>query len=186
MDLAFEVMVGIGLSAACGFRIFIPMLGLSIAAISGHIELAEGFHWLGTWSALFVFITAACIEVFAYYIPFVDNLLDSIATPSAIIAGTIATSSIITEVSPLLQWSLALIAGGGVSGVIQFGTTVVRGISSSTTGGLGNPLISLAELMGSLITTFLAIVLPIVCMILITIVFFYLFNTLKVKSIKSM
>ncbi|MCH2206744.1 MAG: DUF4126 domain-containing protein [Lentisphaerales bacterium] len=152
--------VGIGLSAACGFRIFVPMLGLSIAANSGQLQLASGFDWIGSPVALVAFAVATIIEVGAYYVPWVDNLLDSIATPAAVVAGTIATGSMTGEMSPFLQWGLALVAGGGTAGVVQAGSVLVRGTSSATTGGLGNPIVSTGELAGSATITFLAIFIP--------------------------
>src|SRR6188474_2827294 len=127
MELALSICLGIGLSAACGFRVFVPLLGVSAAALAGHLELAEGFAWLGTWPALACFLTAAILEVAAYYIPWVDNLLDTIATPAAVVAGTMITASVVTDMSPLAKWTLALIAGGGTAGLIQTATAALRG-----------------------------------------------------------
>ena len=127
MELALSICLGLGLSAACGFRVFVPLLGVSTAALAGHLHLAYGFEWLGTWPAFACFLTATILEIVAYYVPWLDNLLDSVATPAAVVAGTIATASVITDMSPLLQWSLAIIAGGGTAGVIQSATVLVRG-----------------------------------------------------------
>lgn len=162
MEFALSICLGIGLSAACGFRIFVPLLGVSMAALSGHLQLAEGFEWLGTWPAFACFLTATALEVGAYYIPWLDNLLDSIATPAAAVAGTIITASVITDLSPMLQWTLAIIAGGGTAGVIQAGTTVVRGASTLTTGGLANFMVSTGEVVMSSALTVAAFVLPLV------------------------
>ena len=168
MEWVFSVCLGIGLSAACGFRIFVPMLGLSIAAAAGRLELAEGFEWIGSVPALVVFSVATVLEIAAYYVPWIDNLLDSIATPAAVVAGTILTASVVTDMSPLMQWSVALIAGGGAAGVVQTGTVLVRGASLATTGGAGNFVVSTGEWVGALLTTILAILLPVlaaVCVI---------------------
>jgi len=153
MELLLGLCVGIGLSAACGFRVFIPLLGLSIAANAGHVELAESFQWIGN---------PAVLEIGAYYIPWLDNLMDSAATPAAIIGGTIMTGAMTGDMSPFLKWSMALIAGGGTAGVVQAGTVVVRGASSATTGGLGNPVVSTGELAGATTVTIMAIVVPVV------------------------
>src|SRR6478752_5731812 len=119
MELALSISLGIGLSAACGFRIFVPLLVMSFAANAGHINLSPGFDWIATWPAFVCFLTATILEITAYYIPWLDNLLDTIATPAAVVAGTIITAAVITDMSPLLKWSLALIAGGGTAGIIQ-------------------------------------------------------------------
>lgn len=167
MELVLGLVIGIGLSAACGFRVFVPLAGLSFAAMAGHVELAPGFEWIGEWPALVAFTTATILEIGGYYIPWVDNLLDSLATPAAVVAGTVATASMMGDASPLFRWSLAVIAGGGVSGVVQSGTVLLRAGSSGTTGGLGNPLVSTGELVGSFFMTALALLLPIVCLILV-------------------
>jgi hypothetical protein len=162
MEFALSICLGIGLSAACGFRIFVPLLGVSMAALSGHLHLAEGFEWLGTWPAFACFLTATALEVGAYYIPWLDNLLDSIATPAAVVAGTIITAAVMTDLSPMLQWTLAIIAGGGTAGLIQAGTTVIRGTSTLTTGGLANFMVSTGEVVMSSALTVAAFVLPLI------------------------
>jgi hypothetical protein len=163
LELILSICLGIGLSAACGFRVFVPMLGVSAAALSGHVGLAPGFEWLGTWPALACFATATVLEVAAYYVPWIDNLLDSVATPAAIAAGSILTASMIQDMSPLMKWSLAIIAGGGTAGLVQSGTVALRGASTATTGGVANFLVATGELIASVCTTLLAILLPVFC-----------------------
>lgn len=161
MELALSISLGIGLSAACGFRIFVPLLVMSFAANAGHINLTHGFDWIATWPAFVCFLTATLLEIAAYYIPWLDNALDTIATPAAIIAGTLITAAVITDMSPLMKWSLALIAGGGTAGTIQASTTALRGASSVSTGGLANFALATGELLASIMTTILSILLPI-------------------------
>ncbi len=165
MQLLMSLIIGLGLSAACGFRVFVPLLGMSIASLAGHLSLTPGFEWIGTWPALIALMTATILEIGAYYVPWLDNLMDTVASPAAVIAGTIVTASQIGDVSPLIKWSLAIIAGGGVCGVVQAGTVVTRAASTGVTGGFGNFLVSSAELVAALVMTFLAIVIPIVGMI---------------------
>lgn len=161
MELALSISLGIGLSAACGFRIFVPLLVMSFAANAGHINLSDGFDWIATWPAFVCFLTATILEIAAYYIPWLDNALDTIATPAAVVAGTLITAAVITDMSPLMKWSLALIAGGGTAGTIQASTVALRGTSSLTTGGLANFAIASGELFASITTTILSVMLPI-------------------------
>jgi hypothetical protein len=161
MELALSICLGIGLSAACGFRVFVPLLGVSAAALAGHLQLADGFAWIGTWPALACFLTAAVLEVGAYYFPWLDNLLDAIATPAAIAAGTIITASVVSDLSPLLKWTLALIAGGGTAGLIQSSTVALRGASTAATGGFANWFVASGELIASVAATVLALFLPV-------------------------
>jgi hypothetical protein len=152
--------IGIGLAAACGFRIILPFLGLSIAAMDNFIQLSPEFQWIATWPALIAFATAAILEVAAYYVPWMDNLLDTVTTPLAVMAGTIAAAAVVSDVSPLIKWSLAIIAGGGMAGIVQTGTTLLRGISSISTCGAGNFAISTAEFAGVLAATLLSLLIP--------------------------
>ncbi|HYE33401.1 MAG TPA: DUF4126 domain-containing protein [Methylomirabilota bacterium] len=165
MDLLLSLCIGLGLSAACGFRIFVPLLITSIAAHAGHLSLAPSFDWIASTPAMAAFGIATALEIGGYYIPWVDNFLDTVATPAAIVAGSIVTASMVTDVSPFMQWSLGIIAGGGIAGAVQGMTVLVRGASTATTAGLANPLFATAELGGAIGTAFLAIVAPIVALI---------------------
>ena len=167
METLLSVCLGIGLSAACGFRIFVPLLVMSIASFSGHLHLAPGFAWIGTYPALISFSVATCLEIAGYYIPWVDHLLDTIATPAAVVAGTVITASLATDMSPLLRWTLAVIAGGGVAGAVQGVTVATRATSTLATAGLANPVVATAELAGSVATSILALLAPLVVAVLV-------------------
>ncbi len=174
METLLGLCIGIGLSAACGFRVFVPLLIMSIASYSGHLSLAPTFQWMASPAALAAFSVATVLEIAGYYVPWVDNFLDSVATPAAIVAGTIVTASMVGDVSPFLKWTLAIIAGGGVAGVVQGSTVLIRGVSSAGTGGLANPIFATAELGGSILTSILALVAPVLTIGLIAVVLFIL------------
>ena len=167
METLLAVCAGLGLSAACGFRVFIPMLIMSIAVHAGHLHVSPGFAWIGSTPALIAFSCATVLEIGGYYIPWVDHLLDTLATPAAIVAGTIVTASMITDVSPFMRWTMAVIAGGGVAGLVQGSTVVARAISTATTGGFGNPLIATIELGGSVVASIVALLAPLMVVALI-------------------
>lgn len=167
METLLGLCVGVGLSAACGFRVFVPLLITSIASYSGHLTLAPSFEWIASPAAIAAFSVATLLEIGAYYVPWLDNLLDTVATPAAIVAGTIITASFVSDVSPFLRWTLAVVAGGGMAGVIQASTVVLRGISSGGTGGLANPAFATAELGGSVFTSLGALTVPLVVLFLI-------------------
>lgn len=162
LEILLTILMGIGLSAASGFRIFIPFLVVSIASLTGNLTLADSFSWIGTYPALITFGMATVLEIAGYYIPWVDNILDTIASPVAVIAGIILMASVVTGISPLMKWALAIIAGGGVAGTIQALTGVTRITSSITTGGLGNPAVSTVESGSSLTLSALAIFIPVI------------------------
>ena len=163
MEAILSVLVGVALSATCGFRVFVPLLAVNIGTRAKDadgqplIELAAGFDWLSSDIAMMVFLVATIFEIGGYYIPWIDNLLDSVASPAAIVAGTLITASFITGMDPWLQWLLGLIAGGGVAAAVQATTVVTRASSSVTTGGLGNPIVSSVETSGAFLGSALSI-----------------------------
>jgi hypothetical protein len=151
-DFALPIVLGIALAAATGFRVFLPMLIVNAAAYTGHLSLDNSFAWLGTSPALIMLGVAAVAEILAYYIPVVDNLLDSLATPAAFIAGTVVSAAVMTDVPPMMKWTAAVIAGGGIAGLTQGATAALRAHSTVLTGGLGNPI--------TLLMSFLALIVP--------------------------
>ena len=164
--------LGLGLAAACGFRVFIPPLMMGVGSRLDLYKLEGSFVWVDDTWAIAIFAVATLLEIGGYFIPWIDNLLDAVATPAAIIGGIFVTSaSLEGELDPSAQWTLSVIAGGSVSGVIQLGTVATRAISTGTTGGLANPIISLLEAVASilciLISLFLVAIIPIVIIFLI-------------------
>ena len=184
METITSILLGIGLSAATGFRIFVPFLVASVAAITGYLPLSPSFEWIGTYPALIAFGAATIIEIAAYYIPWLDNLLDSIATPAAFIAGAILMVVVVSGLPPLAKWALAIIAGSGAAGIVQTGTTVTRAASTTTTGGLANPVVSTVEAGSSFGLSLLAVFTPVVAGLLAIILLFWLGNKI-IKKIKQ-
>jgi hypothetical protein len=166
-EFALSIVLGIGLAAATGFRVFLPLLIMSGAAYTGHLPLDNSFAWLATPSALTMLGVAAVAEILAYYVPGVDNLLDALATPAAFIAGTVVSAAVITDLPPMVKWTAAVIAGGGIAGITQGVTAMLRAKSTVLTGGLGNSVIATAELVGSLLVSLLTLAAPLVALALV-------------------
>jgi hypothetical protein len=160
MHFFLEISLGLGLAAACGFRVFLPLLVLSVSAHNGQVQLGPEFQWLATTPALVVLSTATILEVLGYYFPFVDNALDAVATPAATLAGTLATAAILTDLPPAFHWALAAIAGGGLATGIQVGTVKARALASMTTLGTGNAVLSTAENGTSASVALVAVLFP--------------------------
>lgn len=167
MELFLSICLGIGLSAATGFRIFVPALIANAAILSGWITPGSDFQWLGTWTAFAILTTATAAEIAAYYVPVIDNLLDTIATPASVVAGTLLTTSFVQIDNPVLQWGLGLIVGGGTAGVVQAGTGVIRLLSTKFTAGVANPVVSTTENVASFGFSTLAILLPLFTAVLV-------------------
>lgn len=162
MDLLLGILIGVGLSAACGFRVFLPMFIAGLAIAGGHAEVGNGFEWLGSDAALIMLGTASVLEVGAYYIPWLDHALDAAASPAAVAAGVLLTAGFLPEVAPWIKWSLAVIVGGSVTGTVQAATLVLRTTSTSLSGGFSNPLVSTAELGGSVMASVGGLFAPVV------------------------
>jgi len=183
-DFALSIVLGIGLAAATGFRVFLPMLIVSGAAYTGHLPLDNNFAWLATPSALTMLGVAAVAEILAYYVPGVDNLLDALATPAAFIAGTVVSAAVITDLPPMVKWTAAVIAGGGVAGITQGVTAMLRAKSTIFTGGLGNPVIATAELAGALLISLLTLAAPLAALALV-ILFLWLAIRLLLRMLRG-
>ncbi|MBS1518803.1 MAG: DUF4126 domain-containing protein [Bacteroidetes bacterium] len=180
MDIAFGILLGIGLSAAAGFRVFLPLLVTNIASLLGYVNLTGGFEWMGGWVAFAAFTAASVMEILAYYVPWLDNLLDTISGPMAMIAGTLLTASFLTEANPLLQWVLGIIVGGGTAGIVKAGASAARLTSSTTTGGIGNAAVATSENILSAATSILTFIIPFVTVFLVLIIIFYIIRKLSV------
>ncbi|MCH7226112.1 DUF4126 domain-containing protein [Haloferula sp. A504] len=169
MNETFAILAGIGLAAACGFRIFLPLFIASMAVRAGidgvaGFELAsllgEDLAWVGSTPAIITLGVATVLEIGGYYVPWLDNALDTIATPAALVAGTLVAFALFPGGNQAIDWALAAIAGGGTAGLIQSGSVALRGASTATTGGLGNFAVATLELLGSLLGSVLTIFLP--------------------------
>ncbi|MEM8866766.1 MAG: DUF4126 domain-containing protein [Verrucomicrobiota bacterium] len=190
MNEFIAIFAGVGLAAACGFRVFVPLFITSLAANMGmEADLAGmGFnvqevlgehHWLGSDLATIALGVATALEIGSYYVPWIDNALDSIATPAAVLAGTLISGQMMPELmgDGSFKWIAATIMGGGTAGMVQGATVITRGASTATTGGVGNPAVSTAELGGSILTAGLAILIPILAGLLVILLMYFVIRT---------
>lgn len=185
MNEMMAIFAGVGLAAACGFRVFVPLFVASLAANTGMevdflgsfnvAELLGEHHWLGSTPVTIMLGVATLVEIGGYYVPWIDNALDTVATPLAVTAGTLITGTMLPEFvgDGSFKWAVAMIAGGGTAGAVQGASVVARGASSATTGGVGNPAVSTAELGGSVVTAGLAVLLPVVAGILVLFLLYF-------------
>ena len=164
-DIVLSLALCLGLAAAAGFRVFLPLFIYGLAVHEGVLTASVGFEWAGTTPALFMFAIAGTIEIIAYYVPLLDNALDAIAAPLAVAAGIGLTAAALGDAPPMLKWALAIIAGGGIAAATQGASTALRGISTATTAGLGNHLISTGEIFGAIGLSLVAILLPYVALV---------------------
>ena len=167
LDFVRNLALGVALAAACGLRIFVPLLVLGTASAFGWVELSGGLAWIGSLPALTVFGVATLVEVAAYHVPWLDNILDYLGAPVAVGAGTLMAASLLPEGDAVLRWTVAAAAGGGAAGVVHLGTAVLRKMSSLATGGLANPLLAHAEAFGALLASVIALVAPVLALVVV-------------------
>lgn len=182
LDVVLALCLGVGLAAACGLRVFLPMAVVAIAGKAGWIELGSGFEWISSWPAVAGLSLACVLEVVAYYVPWLDHALDSIATPAAVVAGALVSASqvlpalsggeapggdAVESVHPMIKAILPMLVGGATAGLVQLGTVATRSVSTLTTGGLGNPVVATAENVSSLVLAVLAILVPVAAALLL-------------------
>ncbi|HNQ27417.1 MAG TPA: DUF4126 domain-containing protein [Aquaticitalea sp.] len=178
-ETIISIFLGVGLAASVGFRVFLPLFALSLASYFNVWELNESWQWIGGIPALIVFGVATVIEILAYYIPVVDNLLDAIAIPLAMVAGTAVMVSTVAELSPVVTWALAIIAGGGTAATIKSASGATRLTSTVSTAGTGNGLVSTVETGSSIVMSIVSIFLPILAIVLVVVVFYTIFKLYK-------
>ncbi|MEM9142812.1 MAG: DUF4126 domain-containing protein [Bacteroidota bacterium] len=175
-ETIISIFLGIGLAASVGFRVFLPLFALSLAAYFNLWELNENWQWIGSIGALITLGVASVTEIFAYFIPWVDNLLDSLAIPLAAIAGTAVMVSTVANLDPIITWSLAIIAGGGTATAIKGAGATGRLASTASTGGLANPVVSTVETGTATVVATASIFAPVLAVVLVIIILIVIFR----------
>ncbi len=187
-EIIFSILIGIGLAASVGFRIFVPLFALSIASHYHLIPLNENWEWVGSSTAMITLGIATIVEIAAYLIPWLDNLLDTIAIPLAAVAGTAVMLSTMADIDPALTWALAIIAGGGTATAVKASTSTTRLASTATTGGLVNPVVTTLETGTAIVMSVMSLLFPILAFIFVLVIlwlvfrFFGLFGKKKAKK----
>lgn len=180
MELLAAICVGLGLSAAGGLRIFVPLLIAGLSQRLNLVELAPALSWTSSWTALCVLGLLSVAEGVGYCVPAVDHALDALSAPAGWLAGALLSVGL---VAPELHSSLAsgdhltglinqaLYATGlgaaAASGVAAAGITQAtsaggRIVSTTATGGIANPFYAAIESILATVASILAVLTPIV------------------------
>jgi len=168
-----SIALGVGLAAATGLRVFLPLLIAALAARYGNLPLNDSFVWLASTPALLTLASATVLETLAYYVPGIDHALDVVASPATVAAGAVVSAAVMTDIPPAVMWPVAIIAGGGIAGLTKGSTALVRAKSAAVTGGLANPVVATAETLGASGIAILAILVPVVCIVLVVLLFYW-------------
>ncbi|MBL6883041.1 DUF4126 domain-containing protein [Euryarchaeota archaeon] len=182
-------LMGLSLASASGFRVFLPPFLLSIAVRTDtlvNLDLSDTSFAIFDSNAAVLILGIACLAEFAaYYVPWLDNLLDTIATPAAVLSGVGMSSMVLVGTDPIMQWSFAIIAGGGSAGIIQLTTVAIRGLSSTLTLGFGNSFVASGENIASVVLTIAALLAPLIAAIFAIIIILLLVRQVTKKPKES-
>lgn len=185
-ETILSIFLGVGLAASVGFRVFVPLFALSLAAHFNLWELNDSWQWIGSLTAVVTLGVATIVEIFAYYIPLVDNLLDTVAVPLAAIAGTAVMVSTVADLSPVITWALAIIAGAGTATAVAGTSSATRLASTTTTASVANPVISTLETGTAIVMSIISLFLPVLAILLVIIILFIIYRLYKkFKSTKT-
>jgi hypothetical protein len=179
LQVLIAASTGLGLAAASGFRVFLPPFLMAVWLRLGFLDVnIEGseFEAFSSDVSILLLGVASLSEIMAYKIPWMDNMLDSVATPLAGLAGIYLVAVSLEGADPSVQWALAIIAGGGASLSIQSATVAGRGLSSMFTLGLANPFFSLIEDIASVLLIFIALLAPLAALFASVILIFVIFR----------
>lgn len=165
-SVELQIMSGVMLAAVCGLRAFLPLLAVGIAARLGAVHLNAEYMWLESWPAIVAFGLAALLEMAADKIPVVDHALDLLGGLVRPMAGALVVLGLMPDFPKLVTMLIAVGSAGGAFGV-QALKAKTRLVSSATTLGHGNPLLSGAEDLASIILTVAAIVAPLIAFLLL-------------------
>jgi hypothetical protein len=157
-----QLAMGLSLAACAGLRAFLPLFAIGLAGRLDWIPLISHFEWLESTPSLIVFGAAVVAELLADKVPWFDNLLDIVQTFVKPIAGVLAAAAVLHELTPLQGAVLALVLGGGVAGAVHLGKAKVRLLSTASTGGLANPVVSVVEEGGAWSLALAALVVPLI------------------------
>ncbi len=179
MESIVSLCLGLGLAAACGLRVFVPLLVMAVGSRLGLVHLTPEFAILGSWGAIVALAAICFAEIAAYYVPWIDHAMDAVATPAAVLAGGLAAAAQMGIISPVHVTDVSALAGGvssswihpvigvgsavvggAVAGAVQTSTVAARSATTWTTAGVLNPIVSTLENIGALVLSVLAILVP--------------------------
>ncbi len=157
------LLTGLGLAAPAGLNAYLPLLILALAdRFSSAVTLGRPYHFLTTNWGIAIIIILLTIEVVVDKVPGLDHandLLGSAIRPAAgAVVAMAATSD--TNLNPVVALLLGLFAAGSV----HTAKAITRPAVTLATGGLGNPLVSMAEDAAAAITSIVAIFVPILAL----------------------
>lgn len=166
IPLVASVVLGVSLAASCGLRAFLPLFVLGAGARLGLVDLGDAFQWLAHTPALLALGIGVILELLADKIPFVNHVLDWLATPLRALAGMLVLAAAIVDLPTWVVALLAIIIGGGVALAVSVTKSGIRKTSSAVTAGASTPVHSFVEDVVCLLSTVFSLVFWIVALVI--------------------
>jgi hypothetical protein len=185
-----DILTAFGLSASAGLNAYIPLLVVSLLAkFTDLFQLSEPWNALESWWTIGVLLLLSVVEFFADKIPAVNHINDLVQTLVRPTAGAIlfaASTSVVSDLEPILALVLGLFVAGSVHAVK---TVAVRPAVTATTGGAGNIPVSIAEDILSTVLSIIAAVMPVIIatiMVLITaLIIWWIWRRINATRVRS-
>ena len=155
-----DVLTGLGLSGAAGLNAWLPAFAGALLTRLGVVDLGEPFDRLSEDLPLIVLGVLTAGDFVGDKIPAVDHVLHGAGTVIAPLSGTVLFTGE-TDASVLVS----LLAGGSTAGAVHAARAAIRPVSTVTTAGIGNPVLSLLEDAASALLTLFAFVVPVIAVL---------------------
>ena len=156
------IALAIALAASAGLRAWLPLFVAGLLAKLGVADVGDGFGWLASWPALVLFGVATVLEIVGDKVPALDHALDTVGTVLRPIAGAVAAAAVLVNIhDPMMAMVLGMVVGAPVALAPHAVKAGTRAVSSATTAGLANPVISTIEDVIAISIALLAFVVPV-------------------------
>ena len=166
VTLLASLVLGVSLAASCGLRAFLPLFVLGMGARLGLVDLGDAFEWLGHTPALLALGVGVVCELLGDKIPFVNHVLDLLATPLRAVAGMLVLAATVVDMPIWIVALLAIILGGGVALAVHVTKSGLRGASTAATAGASSPFHSAVEDLVCLFSTIFSMVFWVVALVI--------------------
>jgi hypothetical protein len=167
METVLPILMGVSLAACAGLRAFLPLLAAGLAVRFGWWPVQDWYRWAGSNEALITFGVATVLEILADKVPGLDHVLDVLHTVARPVAGALVAMGAFSQVSPSYAVALGIIIGAPLAAGFHVTKAGTRAVSTATTAGIANPVLSLAEDFAALFGVGLALVAPVLSVVLL-------------------
>jgi len=174
--LLSSFLAGLGGAFSAGLNAYLPILLLALAdRFTSTIDLGQPYDIISSTAGIIILLILLPIELIADKIPGIDHasdLLHSAIRPAAAAFIMMALTDERGHFNAVVALLIGLLTGAGVHGL----KATTRPVITVSTGGVGNPLISMIEDVIVVVVSLVAIFLPLVLIAVIPVAAFALYR----------